>query len=80
MARITRRGFVQTSGAIAAALVAPAALESPLAASQPDRSADTPKFRLGIVTYMIAADWDVPTILRVCKNAGISDVELRTTH
>jgi len=80
MTRITRRGFVQTSGAIAAALVAPAALESPLAASQPDRSGSPPKFRLGIVTYMIAADWDLPTILRVCKSVGISDVELRTTH
>ena len=38
------------------------------------------KFRLGIVTYNIAAHWDLPTILRVCKSVGLSPVELRTTH
>jgi sugar phosphate isomerase/epimerase len=38
------------------------------------------KFRLGIVTYNIAAQWDLPTILRICKNVGLSPVELRTTH
>jgi sugar phosphate isomerase/epimerase len=38
------------------------------------------KFRLGFVTYNIAAAWDVPTILKVCKNVGLSAVELRTTH
>jgi len=39
-----------------------------------------PKFKLGIVTYMVGAKWDVPTLLAVCKNAGIAGVELRTTH
>ena len=29
------------------------------------------KFRLGIVTYMIAAQWDLPTMLKVCKNVGL---------
>jgi sugar phosphate isomerase/epimerase len=38
------------------------------------------KFRLGIVTYNIAANWDLPTILRICKAVGLSPVELRTTH
>jgi sugar phosphate isomerase/epimerase len=38
------------------------------------------RFRLGIVTYNIAASWDVPTILRVCRNVGLGPVELRTTH
>jgi sugar phosphate isomerase/epimerase len=37
-------------------------------------------FRLGIVTYNIAANWDLPTILKVCKAVGLSPVELRTTH
>jgi sugar phosphate isomerase/epimerase len=80
MKQITRRGFVGATGAVAAAL---AASGSPLAASptpSASAAASLPQFRLGIVTYMIAADWDVPTTLRVCKNAGISDVELRTTH
>ncbi|MYB75788.1 MAG: TIM barrel protein, partial [Chloroflexi bacterium] len=36
--------------------------------------------RLGIVTYNIAADWDIPAILTNCEAVGISGVELRTTH
>src|SRR5947209_6236818 len=69
-----RRQFLQTTGALAAAgLVANPALA---------RAADKAplKFRLGIVTYNIAAQWDLPTILKVCKNVGLSPVELRTTH
>jgi sugar phosphate isomerase/epimerase len=75
MSVFTRRRFLQATGALAAAgaitnptAVAAAAEEKPL------------KFRLGIVTYNVAAKWDVPTILKVCSNVGLSPVELRTTH
>jgi sugar phosphate isomerase/epimerase len=74
---MTRRGFVRTAGALAAAALA--APDSAPAAPAPAGGAAIP-FRLGFVTYMVAADWDVPTILKVCRNAGITDVELRTTH
>lgn len=36
--------------------------------------------KLGLVTYNLAKDWDVPTIIRRCSNAGFEAVELRTTH
>lgn len=36
--------------------------------------------QLGIVTYNIAADWDIPAILANCEAVGILGVELRTTH
>ena len=74
MPDITRRGLIQAAGATALAMAAPG---TALAAPTPGAG---PRFRLGIVTYMIAADWDVPTILKVCRGAGIADVELRTTH
>ena len=84
MPQMTRRGFVRTAGAMAAAVPAGAAFAAQSPASSPAPPSASPAsaipFRLGIVTYMIAAQWDVPTILRVCKNAGVSDVELRTTH
>jgi sugar phosphate isomerase/epimerase len=35
---------------------------------------------LGLVTYNIAAAWDIETILRVCTDVGLTGVELRTTH
>src|SRR5689334_13027602 len=76
MPDITRRGLMLAAGAVAAGFAAPAASVAAPAAS----ISGTPEFRLGIVTYMIAADWDVPTILRVCRSVGIGDVELRTTH
>jgi sugar phosphate isomerase/epimerase len=36
--------------------------------------------KLGIVTYNIAKDWDVPTIIKNLTEAGFEAVELRTTH
>lgn len=36
--------------------------------------------RLGIVTYNIAKDWDVATIIKNCAATKFEGVELRTTH
>ncbi len=36
--------------------------------------------RLGLVTYNLAKDWDVPTIIKNCEATGFEAVELRTTH
>ncbi|MFA0758429.1 MAG: hypothetical protein KEFWMYNX_000546 [Candidatus Fervidibacter sp.] len=36
--------------------------------------------RLGLVTYNIAKDWDLETLIQVCETVGIEGVELRTTH
>jgi sugar phosphate isomerase/epimerase len=71
MSAITRRRFLQAAGVAAAGLAglpAAGAEEKPL------------KFKLGLVTYNVAKDWDLDTVLRVCKNVGIAAVELRTTH
>src|SRR5262249_60845021 len=77
MTTVTRRHFLQTTGALAATgLAVPDALAAPAGEAK-----NKPlKFRLGIVTYNIAAQWDIPTILKVCKSVGLSPVELRTTH
>lgn len=36
--------------------------------------------KLGIVTYQIAQNWDIPTIIEKCRAVGLEGVELRTTH
>lgn len=36
--------------------------------------------KLGLVTYNLANDWDVPTIIDKCQTTGFQGVELRTTH
>jgi sugar phosphate isomerase/epimerase len=64
---LSRREF------LAAAAVAPVAATMAAAPSPA-------KFKLGLVTYNVAKDWDLPTILRIAKAAGIAAVELRTTH
>jgi sugar phosphate isomerase/epimerase len=44
-------------------------------------AADPPlKFKLGTVTYNVPKDWDLPTLLKICKEAGVAAVEARTTH
>jgi len=39
-----------------------------------------PAIKLGIVTYNIAKDWDVPTIIKNCTETKFEGVELRTSH
>jgi sugar phosphate isomerase/epimerase len=72
----SRRNFLGTAtvAALAAAALRPAALAAAPAA------APKPKMKLGIVTYQIAQDWDVDTIIKNCAAAGLQGVELRTTH
>jgi len=36
--------------------------------------------KLGLVTYMMGAQWDVPTLIQKCAELGYEGVELRTTH
>ncbi|MSR66816.1 MAG: sugar phosphate isomerase/epimerase [Pedosphaera sp.] len=36
--------------------------------------------KLGTVTYNLAKDWDVATIIKNCEEAKFEGVELRTTH
>jgi sugar phosphate isomerase/epimerase len=74
MIRVNRRRFLNAAGIAAAT----GFVSSPVSAHAEDKA--PVKYRLGIVTYNIAAKWDVPTILKVCKNVGLSPVELRTTH
>ncbi|MEO6036085.1 MAG: sugar phosphate isomerase/epimerase family protein [Verrucomicrobiota bacterium] len=76
-----RRQFLKTAGLTvgAASLFRLAAL----AAETPKQSSfvtGKPKMKLGIVTYNIAKDWDVPAIIKNCTEAKFQGVELRTSH
>jgi sugar phosphate isomerase/epimerase len=52
---------------------------SPLAAIAAEYTKPS-RMRLGLVTYNLAADWDVPTIIKNCEATRFEGVELRTTH
>lgn len=36
--------------------------------------------KLGMVTYMWGAKWDLPTLIKNCEATGFAGVELRSTH
>ena len=74
-----RRGFLRSLSLAAAATALPAIVPRTVAAEPTARSPRSP-FKLGLVTYNLAKDWDVPTILKNCAATGFEGVELRTTH
>jgi sugar phosphate isomerase/epimerase len=65
---LTRRDVVR-AGLLAAGAVAVGA-----------RGRAAGRFHLGLVTYNVAKEWDLDTILRLCREAGFEGVEFRTTH
>jgi len=75
----TRRRFLRTGLAAAAGVLAAGdgPRPRPAAAAEPP---DKPRTHLGLVTYMIGAQMDLPTLIKTCEDAGIEGVELRTTH
>lgn len=82
MSRLTRRGILQGFGAAGAGAVLGGAAEADAAPADvaPTGPADRPKFKLGLISYMVASTWDVPTLIDVCQKSGVAGVELRTTH
>lgn len=77
--RIHRRQLLGWSAALAGGIAAGPAVRTraaePAAGGTPAR-----KYRLGLVTYDLAGTWDLPTLLKVCKDVGLAALEFRTTH
>lgn len=55
-------------------------LVSTLPGVEPKPNSAPLRFKLGLVTYNLAMNWDLPTTLAVCKETGLAAVEFRTTH
>ncbi len=74
----TRREFIATVPLLVAGSVsiAPSATAAPEVAPTARRS----PLKLGLVTYNLAKDWDIATILKNCTEARFDGVELRTSH
>ena len=79
--KTNRRSFIVKAGMGLGAL---GLLENVLPAAEPVKPAPSfarpSKFHLGMVTYNLAQDWDVPTIIKNCSAAKFEGVELRTSH
>src|SRR3954453_21758152 len=75
MSQISRRTIVRGVGvASVAAAFTPRSTRAADAhePQKPASSATAPKFKLGMISYMVGAKWDLPTLLKVCKNVGIA--------
>jgi len=84
--KTTRRSFLASSIATVP-VVAVATATGPVgsaatsgAAPGQDGFAKASQMKLGLVTYNLAKDWDIPTIIAQCTKARFEGVELRTTH
>lgn len=76
----SRREFVTAFPALATAGIL-AGMPAPLrAADAASRSPDVSSMKLGLVTYNMAKDWDIETLIKNCTAAPFDGVELRTTH
>lgn len=68
----TRRGFLVSTAALAGVSAVKGTRSLP--------AAPAAAMKIGIVTYNIAKDWDVPTIIKNCTETKYDGVELRTGH
>src|ERR1041384_3359437 len=76
-----RRQFLKAAGLTlgAAGFLSRSALGAE-SSRQPSFILHPSKMKLGIVTYNIAKDWDLPTIIKNCATTRFQGVELRTGH
>ncbi len=73
--RITRRGLF--SGVTGTVMLTMAGKDS---ATSPTRPSPERKMHLGLVTYNVAKDWSLDTLLKNAKESGLEGIEFRTTH
>lgn len=75
---LTRRCFLMSTTAAGTSLVA---LGRAAKANHPGTGTAAPApMKIGIVTYNIAKDWDVSTIIKNCTETKYDGVDLRTGH
>lgn len=70
----TRKEFIRNLSLIAGAAAIPGSLLTSCS------NVPGSEMKLGLVTYLWAKDWDIPTIIKNCTEANILGVELRVQH
>jgi sugar phosphate isomerase/epimerase len=76
--KCTRRNLLGSSIALAATSMI--ASVRPSTAHGADSTIPDKPLRLGLMTYTLAKDWDVATIIKNCTETKFEHVQLRTTH
>ncbi len=68
-------GLGMSGGALGGTVLEPPGKSRPAAARK-----KAGKMKLGLVTYNLAKDWDLDTLIKRCEATGFQGVELRSTH
>jgi len=77
----SRRNFIRTAALTGTAIAMPGKLSSASPSSKADSfELNKNPLKLGVMTYTLAKEWDIETIIKNLSEAGYQSVELRTTH
>ena len=85
MKQVRRREFLKLSGGALGSLagIAAGSAAGPGGRSlvhAEDSTKKEAKMRIGLVTYNLAKEWDLETVIKNCEEAKFDGVELRSTH
>lgn len=72
--RVSRRFFIKSTAVTSSAVLATGCK------SGPKTELNKTPLKLGLMSYNLAKDWDIETIIKNCSETGFEHVELRTTH
>lgn len=75
-----RRNFIKTAAITTAASIVPVAVVSAAESRAVSAQKNASPLKIGVMTYTIAQDWDIETIIKNLTEAQYKSVELRTTH
>jgi sugar phosphate isomerase/epimerase len=77
---LTRRQLLAGGALVSAGATGPAVGAATLGGAARPAPREASRMKLGLITYNVARDWDLPTIIDHVKAAGWQGVELRTQH
>jgi sugar phosphate isomerase/epimerase len=75
-----RRSFLKTSAIATTAVIVPITAQSAIETPKKPISLNSNTLKIGVMTYTLARDWSIETIIKNLSETGYQSVELRTTH
>ena len=77
----SRRNFLKTAAISGTAVALPGSVgAAPLSNKDESFELNENPLKIGIMTYTIAKEWDIDTVIKNLSETGYQSVELRTTH
>lgn len=75
-----RRNFLKTSAIATAAVIVSGTVQSAVVQQKGPVTVNPNPLRIGVMTYTLAKDWSIETIIKNLSETGYKSAELRTTH